>query len=254
MPRIQLDDLDMFYQDTGSGSPVLLLHGSLSTGRVSFERLLPRLAAHHRVLCPDLRGHGHSRSEALSWTTPMIARDMLAFMTALGLERAHIVGHSMGGDIGMMMAVRAPARCRTLTSIGSGGSRNPDIQKYLEKLMAEDGSNPWPHIAREQEERHREAHRGDWRTFMVMNLASFVVYPDFSAADLRRLNMPFLLAHGSRDPFVSHGEVVRLRQCCPRFTHRVIEGAGHSPQSSATHLEKLLPMLLAHLAGSEIPA
>lgn len=256
MPTCPIDDdLLLFYTDTGEGSPVLLLHASLSTGQDSFGLLLPQLARGHRVLCPDLRGHGRTRSPALSWNTPMLARDMLAFLGKLGIEKAHLVGHSMGGDVAMLMAAMAPERCLTVTSIGSAGSRNPGIAAYLARLSGNGkGSIPWPRIARQQAGRHRAAHGGDWRTFLRMTLVSCIHYPDFSDEDLGRIAMPFLLVHGSRDALVGGDEIARLARLCPRFAARCIEGAGHAPQASPAFLPRLAALLAAHLDGRPLPA
>ena len=98
MPEIILGDLKLHYTEAGHGSPLLLLHGSFSTGADAFGEILPLLAAHCHVLCPDMRGHGATRAAPYGWTVPQLARDMLAFLDALGISRASVAGHSMGGD------------------------------------------------------------------------------------------------------------------------------------------------------------
>ena len=92
MASADLGNLHIFYEDMGSGPVVLLIHGSFTRGDEAFSSLLPRLAAQYRVLCPDLRGHGRSRCEDLFWDEPMLARDMLRLLNAVGVEigRAHV--------------------------------------------------------------------------------------------------------------------------------------------------------------------
>ena len=246
MPIVTLNDLELYYEDTGGAQPpVLLIHGSFTRGDEAFAGLVPHLVPHFRVLCPDLRGHGRTRCASLHWDGPMLARDMWAFLDALGIGRAHIVGHSMGGDVAMTCAVLAPERALSLVSIGSGGSANPGLAHYLDKLdRLERGERraESPFFAKLREQ-HRDAHLGDWRAFFRTTIASCMKHPDFSDADLARLTMPFLLAHGSLDALVAPEEVVRLERLCPRFRHRALFGAGHAPQNNPTWLPILAVIL-----------
>lgn len=121
MPEIILGDLKLHYTEAGHGSPLLLLHGSFSTGDDAFGEIRPLLAAHFHVLCPDMRGHGATRAVPYGWTVPQLARDMLAFLGALGISRASVAGHSMGGDVAMYMAVLSHCSVEKLVSIGSAG-------------------------------------------------------------------------------------------------------------------------------------
>ena len=72
MPEIILGDLELHYTEAGHGSPLLLLHGSFSTGADAFGEILPLLAAHCHVLCPDMRGHGATRAAPYGWTVPQL--------------------------------------------------------------------------------------------------------------------------------------------------------------------------------------
>src|SRR5688500_16152997 len=80
----------------GNGEPVVLLHGSGSTAH-SFDDLAPRLASGVRVLGLTRRGHGHADHPAGGYTIAQTAADVLAFMDALGIRRAHLVAHSLAG-------------------------------------------------------------------------------------------------------------------------------------------------------------
>ena len=247
MPTLPLNDLELHYEDTGGDNPpLLLIHGSFTRGDEAFAALIPHLAPHFRVLCPDQRGHGRTRCESLYWDEPMLARDMWAFLDALDIDRAHILGHSMGGDVAMSCAVLAPERTLTLVSIGSGGSANPGLEHYLRKLerLERDGHRAESPFFAKLKAQHMAAHRGDWPAFFRATIESCMKYPNFSDADLARLTMPFLLAHGSLDALVAMEEVVRLERLCPQFRHRAITGAGHAPQNSERHLPELVAILL----------
>ncbi|MBL0544475.1 alpha/beta fold hydrolase [Aeromonas jandaei] len=102
----------MNFKEQGQGSAVILIHGLF--GSLDNLGLLARaLGEHYRVISIDLRNHGVSfRSDDMSY--PAQAADILALMDHLGLDQAAIVGHSMGGKVGMQLAKLAPARVSRL--------------------------------------------------------------------------------------------------------------------------------------------
>ena len=235
MPAIALGDLELHYEASGQGEPLLLLHGSFSTARHSFGALMPLLARERRVLAPDFRGHGQTRCPSLVWDVPRLARDMLDLLSALGIEACPVAGHSMGGDCAMIMAAAAPSRVQRLVSIGTAGSRNPGLVPFLEKFAPHSAPElRYPRFVRELRERHAAAHGGDWQALAMATIQTCMRYPDFSDRDLARLDMPFLLLHGDRDPFVGEGEIERLERLCPRFARVRLAGLGHSPHQGAS--------------------
>ncbi|MFY0570368.1 alpha/beta fold hydrolase [Archangium lansingense] len=125
MPRIQLDGSSLHFEESGTGTPVLLLHGLGSSGQ-DWELVAPRLAAAgYRVIIPDVRGHGRSDKPAGSYGVPLFARDIRDLCERLGLTQVHVVGLSMGGMIGFQLAVDRPALVRSLTVINSGPDMVP---------------------------------------------------------------------------------------------------------------------------------
>jgi pimeloyl-ACP methyl ester carboxylesterase len=85
-------------QGDPAGRPVILLHG-LTDSWFSFSRVLPGISKAHRVYALDLRGHGDSDRPAAGYAPREMAADVIAFMDALGLRRATLVGHSMGSFV-----------------------------------------------------------------------------------------------------------------------------------------------------------
>ncbi len=108
------------YRDSGTGEPVILLHGSPGSGR-EFSRLAPLLAESRRALVPDLPGFGASVRFVPDYSIRAHARYVLALMDALNLERAHLVGFSMGSGVALEMVRLAPDRVRSLTMYGGIG-------------------------------------------------------------------------------------------------------------------------------------
>ncbi|MEL6367327.1 MAG: alpha/beta fold hydrolase, partial [Pseudomonadota bacterium] len=106
------DGLTWRYLEKGESNHdvVLLVHG-FGADKDTWLAYVPHLGSHYRVICPDLPGFGDATDEVVSDFTPkQQAERLLAFMCALGIESAHVVGSSMGGFIAAWMAMLAPRR------------------------------------------------------------------------------------------------------------------------------------------------
>lgn len=113
------------------GPAVIMLHGT-SDSSFSFSRVLPLMPAHLRVIAVDQRGHGNSDHPAFGYSMDAFASDLLALMDALRIDRAIVVGHSMGSFIARSAAERAPDRIARLVLIGSAITpRNAVIRQLL---------------------------------------------------------------------------------------------------------------------------
>jgi len=120
--NLDLGDVTLFVRDTGSGVPVLLLHGWPDTGDL-WRHQSPVLAdAGYRVIAPDLRGFGASGKPAdlAAYTVPHLVGDVVALLDALGVGSAHLVGHDWGAAIAWMTAALAPDRVDSLTALSVG--------------------------------------------------------------------------------------------------------------------------------------
>jgi pimeloyl-ACP methyl ester carboxylesterase len=95
MPQVTVNGAQLHYEDVGSGSPLVLLHGVWMSGRC-FQHQLAGLADRYRVLALDFRGHGRSEHVQSGHTVAQYARDLRAFLEALGLREVVVVGWSMG--------------------------------------------------------------------------------------------------------------------------------------------------------------
>jgi len=110
------DGTRLHVAEAGAGAPLVLVHG-WPQHWWAWRRVLPDLAAAHRVLCPDLRGLGWSDAPPGAYAKEDWATDLLALLDALGLERVDLVGHDWGGLVALLAALRAPERLRTVTAL-----------------------------------------------------------------------------------------------------------------------------------------
>lgn len=114
--RVQAGDVELHVAEAGAGPPVLLVHG-WPQHWWSWRRIIPELARTHRVICPDLRGHGWSQAPRGGYAKATLAADLLALLDALGLERVAYAGHDWGGWIGFELARLAPERLSGLLAL-----------------------------------------------------------------------------------------------------------------------------------------
>ncbi len=127
------------YQDFGSGSPLILINGFASTMDTWNPPVLAALAEQFRVIVFDNRGTGLSGMTGDPFTIPLFARDTLALMDALGMSRAHILGHSMGAGIAQEIALACPERVDRLILVSGtcGGERMIMMQPAIWAILAD---------------------------------------------------------------------------------------------------------------------
>ena len=108
------------YVMTGSGPAVLLLHG-MACDHTTWAPVVERLAEHHTVIAPDLLGHGRSDKPRADYSVGGYANGMRDLLTVLGIDRATVVGHSLGGGVAMQFAYQYPERTERLVLVAPGG-------------------------------------------------------------------------------------------------------------------------------------
>ncbi|MEU9155352.1 alpha/beta hydrolase [Streptomyces sp. NPDC048417] len=114
---LSVSGLRTYYETHGSGEPVVLLHGGMSTAE-SWGPQTEALSRHYEVFVPERRGHGRTPDVEGRIDYPIMAEDTMAFMDAVGLPPAHLVGWSDGAVVGALVALRRPELVRKLVLIG----------------------------------------------------------------------------------------------------------------------------------------
>jgi 3-oxoadipate enol-lactonase len=117
MPSVDVAGAEIYYESAGEGDPLVLIMGLGADSRGWAMQQAP-FAEHHRLILIDNRGVGKSSVPTEPFTTKEMAADVLAVLDAEGIERAHVLGVSLGGAIAQELAVSAPSRVRSL-ALGS---------------------------------------------------------------------------------------------------------------------------------------
>jgi pimeloyl-ACP methyl ester carboxylesterase len=118
--QMQLHGHRVIYHMAGSGPPVVLIHGMLNSSR-HWQEVAMRLADRYAVIAPDLIGHGDSATPRGDYSLGAHAASIRDLLAVLGVERATIVGHSLGGGVAMQFFYQFPQRTERLVLVSSGG-------------------------------------------------------------------------------------------------------------------------------------
>lgn len=260
MPTISVNNITMHYVEAGQGSPLLLLHG-LGGSHEMWLPIVPELARSHRVIVADHRGHGASDKPGGQYTTRLYADDWLALMEALKLDRAHLLGLSMGGAIAMRLAVEAPHRVHSLILVDTWGHPHPEflamLRQRLEKLAAGDlaayAEAAIPQVYSPRFIRVNPQAMAEYRARVAKanpdSLRSAIgacMSHDMHGA-LGRIQAPTLVIVGSEDGLVPPFHSEYLQRAIPRASLSVIKGSGHIPhlEAPAEFLQVVREFLLA---------
>jgi pimeloyl-ACP methyl ester carboxylesterase len=118
--QLELHGHQVSYRRAGDGPALLLLHG-ITDSSATWEGVAPGLAEHFTLIAPDLLGHGESATPRGDYSLGAHASGVRDILTALGIERVTVVGHSLGGGIAMQFAYQFPERTERLVLVSSGG-------------------------------------------------------------------------------------------------------------------------------------
>lgn len=245
-----------YLERPGNGETIVLLHG-FGADKDNWVRFVRHLPEEYRVIAFDLPGHGDSvRDEGKTYTIDYITAGFAEAADALGLNRFHLVGNSMGGWVGMLYTVRNPGRVTTLSLFDSAGVSSPDPSD-LHRALAQ-GQNilvpaseesfltlldyafsrepfiPWPvkPVLARRAVRDAPFRLKMWSDLNLDRKDVVPVLPD--------LNLPVLVLWGADDRITHVSSVRVFEQYLPRPETVIMEHCGHmpmmeKPEESAAH-------------------
>jgi 3-oxoadipate enol-lactonase len=242
MPFVDHAGVQTCYELTGGDRPVLVLSNSLGTNFSMWDPQMSQLKQHFRILRYDTRGHGRSSVTPGEYTIEQLGRDVLGLLDAFGLERVHFCGLSMGGMIGIWLAVHAANRvhrlvlCNTAARIGTTEVWNARIA-----TVRRDGMNPvaaavierWftPEFRAACPKKVAQAQQMLENSPPEGYAASCAAIRDMDQREaVGRITVPTLVIYGAKDPVMPVADA--------QFLVEHIRGAG-SVELDAAHLSNV---------------
>lgn len=242
--RYRVDEIDLAYADEGHGEPLVLIHG-FPLSHATWDEQAEILRAECRVIRPDLRGHGASSVPPGPYAMETLADDVAALLDTLGIERATIAGHSMGGYVALAFFRRYAARVRGLGLVSSRVQSDPPEVARMRFEMADrierEGMAPFIEFAlplffaeRIYEERPDIVKRArdiveacDPRGAAAANRA---MAARRSSEDLlAEIGVPFLVVTGSVDALIPPALQKYAADAVPHARSVELAGCGHFP-------------------------
>lgn len=249
--RVQTANWNLHYHEVGSGAPVIMLHGSGvgASGWSNFSGNLGELGRHFRVLAVDMPGWGASDACPVDKLDHVAA--LIEFMDTLGIEKAAMIGNSMGGCTVLRTAVEHPARISHLITMGAPANRQPrlfgagDGPSEGIKILIEGYRDPTPATMRKLVEimcfdkafatDELCAKRAEAANATPAHLANFLAglpkgwpVPKMAALDdLMKVKVPTLLIHGRDDRVVHYEHSLQLVSAIPDSRLVLMNRCGH---------------------------
>lgn len=236
------DGLRFAYLEQGEreGPAVLMLHGFTDSHR-SFDLLRPHCPESWRVIAMTQRGHGKSDKPQGDYAIAEMAEDVYRFLDALGVERAVIVGHSMGAAVALFAAAQRPERVAGLVLLGAFASfgdnpamaelaaevqtlSDPVDPEFIQAFQESTFAEPIPQRFLETvigESMRCPAHV--WRGALKAQLDAQILEV------ARKVRAPAALICGANDAFVPKADQLKLRQALPSARLHAMTGVGHAP-------------------------
>jgi pimeloyl-ACP methyl ester carboxylesterase len=216
-----VNDVELFYQIRGEGMPLILLHGGLGHSG-HWKNQLSVLSKHYKVITVDSRGHGRSTMTEQQISFALMASDVIALMDYLEIEKAHILGWSDGGNIGLYLAIHHPERL--IKVVASGANYSPsgvrsdvgENQKFLSYIG--DAIEDYQALSPDPD---------NWDAFFGNIGQMWASEPDFTAEQLGSIAVPILLLDGESDEAVYTAHTKEMASLIPTAKLTFVPGTGH---------------------------
>jgi len=250
MPYITINNAEIYYQEHGDSreTPIILIHGSTIDSHTDWDSVIPTLAKQYKVFAPDCRGHGRSNNPNNSYSFRELADDVSAFVGAMGYEKAHIIGHSNGGNVALVTAVEHPEVTQTCIPQAA----NAYVTRYLierEPVIFDPDrvAREAPAWRDEMIQLHSEVNGQDyWKELLWLTMKEIISEPNYSPTDLERVDLPMLVIMGAGDAVNATDEHAQyIAKHVPNAELWIPEETGHNvhQERESEWLEKVLEFL-----------
>ena len=235
-------------ETAGSGSPILFLHGGVVFFANNFPAQRDYFASFRKVIGVDRRGHGHSPDNDQPFSYQEMAEDMAALIVQMGMAPVDIVGHSDGGNIGLILARDHPGLVRRLVISGANlkASLPPDeLEKrarWPQAMVAEKAkqmAEKLPPSFRPAYEKVTPDGADHWWTLLAKSYRLWLTPVIATPEDLKTIRIPVLVMAGDHD-FTSIEETTLIYRSLPAGQMAILPGTGHGTFSVRPDLANLI--------------
>lgn len=248
MPHAQTNNIKLYYELHGRGEPLVLIPGLGYDGWM-WHLMIPGLAERYQVIRIDNRGVGQSDKPAGPYTAAMLAADVVGLLDALGLPKAHIMGHSMGGFIAQALAIDYPERVDrlVLSATNFGGPHHIPITPPAMAVLTDVSGDPIERLRRgiaistapgfaesnaefvESWLQYRVAHPIDPAGYQAQLAIGLGLLSEAASFEhkLGRVTAPTLLLFGEHDVVVPPGNAELLAAKLPHARVEILPNVGH---------------------------
>ena len=259
--RVSVDDNSIRYLDAGSGSAVLLLHG-LGGYADKWRGVISRLSDSHRVIAPDMIGYGLSDKPVADYTPRFFVEFLERFIKATGIERPHIVGASLGGQVAAMFAAMHPEHISRLVLVSPAGIMKistPALDAYILaalyprpgsvghalRLMEGSGRDPsWTLVSSFIDNMRRP----NAKMAFMSSLLCFKNAGDLTP-HLKNIEAPTMLLWGYDDPIIPISYAAQFATAIPGCRFVGLEDCGHTPY--VQYPERFAGLVAGFLSGGD---
>jgi pimeloyl-ACP methyl ester carboxylesterase/cell wall-associated NlpC family hydrolase len=237
---IEINGAQIYYETFGeeraNRAPVVLIHGSTGTGQSNWRLVAPLLAREYRVIVPDCRGHGQSSNPHRSYSFKEMADDTAALIRALGYARAHIIGHSNGGNVALVTLIEHPQVVQTAILQAANAYVSPDlVEKEPAIFDPERVARERPDWRDEMIALHGATYGKEyWRDLLRLTLQEIITQPNYTPADLARVERPTFVIQGEHDRVnapMRHAQFIAHH--IPDAEYWLPKGIGHNVHDEA---------------------
>lgn len=229
----------LYFTEFGSGPPLLLVHGLMVTGEM-FQPVIEALAKKHRLIIPDLRGHGRSRGLPPPYTAAQLASDLSRLLDHLAVDSAAVLGYSQGGAIAQQLALDHPQRCNHLILACAYAFNMASFREKLEGhsvpfLLRVLGSRRFAKFVISQGMKQLNEARAAWLTGLLADQDTKLMvsaWKETMAFDSRgrlgEINCPTLVVAGAEDEAVPIHHARMLHDGIAGSQLIIVDGADHT--------------------------
>jgi len=257
---VEVNGLNMYYQEYGSGKPLILLHGGTVTSNM-WQPFLPSFVPHFRVITPDSRGHGKTNNpndEQLSYH--LMADDVAAFIQALNLTKPLVFGYSDGGQIALEIGLRYPGLTGAIV-LGATTYKLSETSLNFFKALGfeksgvvkiEEIQRNHPNLTTLLKTEHVRAEDPDyWKALLKQYSVLWWTPLGYTADDFHKITKPTLILQNDRDESVALEQAIEMYRFIPNAELAILPNSKHSSPNSKLLTETVLDFLLRHSAVSE---